>query len=302
MTLEARVSVIIPCYNGARYLRDSIESVCRQTHPAHEIIVVDDGSTDASAAIASSFAEVRLIRQANQGVSAARNLALSHATGDFIVFHDADDRLLPRALETGVRELARRPEVAFVFGFSHGIRADGTPIGEPNLEPIVDAGYARLLAGGTLVPPSTAIFRRHVVEAVGGFSVGMALSEDYDLYLRIARQFPIHCHNELVVDYRQHDGNASLESASQSLRSTLRALNAQAEFVRDQPELAAALERGRKHWGRMFGRSIAFELAHLVKRLELRRAANALLLLLRHHPRGLIELARFRLDLLLGRV
>jgi len=96
-----RVSVVIPCYNGARFLRESLESVRAQTRPPEQVIVVDDGSTDDSAEIAASTPGVELIRQANLGACLARNAGLARATGELLVFHDADDRLLPHALERG---------------------------------------------------------------------------------------------------------------------------------------------------------------------------------------------------------
>src|ERR1044071_7280152 len=103
------VSVIIPCYNHAHFLRDAIESVLNQTYSHYEILVVDDGSTDDSATVAESYSKVRCVRQANQGLSAARNRGIRESQSEYLVFLDADDRLLPRALEIGVRELARRP-------------------------------------------------------------------------------------------------------------------------------------------------------------------------------------------------
>src|SRR4051794_37688274 len=107
------VSVIIPCYNQAHYLGEAIESVINQTYPHFEIIVVDDGSTDNTSEVAGGFKEVRCIRQQNQGLSAARNTGLRESSGAFLVFLDSDDRLLPEAIETGLKYLLDRPECAF---------------------------------------------------------------------------------------------------------------------------------------------------------------------------------------------
>ena len=98
------VSVVIPCYNSARYLAETIESVRLQTYPRIEIIVVDDGSTDETAKIARSRG-VRYIHQANRGISAARNTGILHSQGQYVLFLDHDDRLLPRAVKTGVELL-----------------------------------------------------------------------------------------------------------------------------------------------------------------------------------------------------
>ena len=124
---QPRVSVVIPCYNGGRFLREAIESVLHQTCRAAEIVVVNDGSTDDTAAVARSFDQVRYIEQRNQGAPAARNTGMRSSTGDFLVFLDADDRLQPHALATGVESLAANPEWAFVSGEVRVIDEDGSP-------------------------------------------------------------------------------------------------------------------------------------------------------------------------------
>src|SRR5688572_32276770 len=96
----ARVSVIIPARNAGRWIREAIESVLAQTAPAHECIVIDDGSTDDTARVAAEFgAPVRVITTGGRGVAAARNAGAASATGDYLAFLDADDVWLPRKLE-----------------------------------------------------------------------------------------------------------------------------------------------------------------------------------------------------------
>src|SRR5215217_62523 len=95
---EPLVSVVIPCYNQAHFLKEAIESVLKQSYAHYEIVVVDDGSTDETSEVASSYEGVRLIRQENRGLAEARNTGIKHSEGDFLVFLDADDRLLPEAL------------------------------------------------------------------------------------------------------------------------------------------------------------------------------------------------------------
>src|SRR5215217_7762241 len=92
------VTVVIPCYNQAHFLKEAIESVLKQSYAHYEIVVVDDGSTDETSEVASSYEGVRLIRQENRGLAEARNTGIKHSEGDFLVFLDADDRLLPEAL------------------------------------------------------------------------------------------------------------------------------------------------------------------------------------------------------------
>src|SRR5690606_15764736 len=120
------VSIVIPCYNHARFLGEAIESALGQTYPRVEVVVVDDGSTDDTAAVVVRYPAVRYVRQANAGLAAARNAGLRASTGELLVFLDADDRLTPGALEEGLRCLRARPECAFVYGAYRWIEADGT--------------------------------------------------------------------------------------------------------------------------------------------------------------------------------
>src|SRR5215217_8140206 len=112
----ALVSVIIPCFNQAHFLVEAIESVLAQSYSHFEIVVVDDGSTDNTCDVASYYERVRCIRQNNQGLAAARNSGIRESKGSYLVFLDADDRLLPEALEAGVKCLKAYPDGAFVFG------------------------------------------------------------------------------------------------------------------------------------------------------------------------------------------
>src|SRR5688500_924354 len=109
------VSVIIPVYNGARFLRAALESVFAQTYRPIEVIVVDDGSADDSGVIAQSFPEVRYIRQENQGVAAARNNAIEAARGEFFAFLDQDDLWTPEKLRLQIEHLLDHPEVGYTL-------------------------------------------------------------------------------------------------------------------------------------------------------------------------------------------
>src|SRR5918998_3304628 len=123
---QSVVSVIIPCYNQGRFLSEAIESVLAQTYPHVETIVVDDGSTDDTSNIAARYSGVRCIRQGNQGLAAARNTGLGESKGGYLVFLDADDRLLPNALETGLECLKAHPECALAYGHCTLITVDGS--------------------------------------------------------------------------------------------------------------------------------------------------------------------------------
>jgi len=120
------VTVVIPCYNQARFLGEAIESVLAQSYRNFEVIVVDDGSTDKTSEVAGRYEGVRLIRQENKGLAGARNSGLAKSQGEYVVFLDADDRLLPKALEVGLGCFDSHPECALVSGHTRFINADGS--------------------------------------------------------------------------------------------------------------------------------------------------------------------------------
>src|SRR5918994_3621037 len=127
-TGAALVTVVIPCYNQAHFLGEAIESVLSQSYPNFEILVVDDGSTDDTSEVAGRYPQqVRLIRQENRGLAGARNTGIGHARGEYLVFLDADDRLLPEALEAGGGGVEAPPGGAFFSGRRGNIEADRSP-------------------------------------------------------------------------------------------------------------------------------------------------------------------------------
>ena len=287
---HARVCVILPVYNGARYLAEAIESVLAQTWSDRSIVVVDDGSTDESAEIASGFPEVRVIRQANAGVSAARNRALRETRSEYVVFLDSDDRLLPQALLVGVSLLDASPELGFVFGFNELIDASGQRFGRSR-EPLAKADFLTLLAGEGLVPPASAVFRRSALERVGGFDTRLRIAEDHELYLRIALEFPIHCHNQVVVQYRTHGANVSTQSAALTLDGVLTAMKLRQPAIRGNREREAAYRAGRRHWIGLFGPGLSYDFVRNAKAGQLRLAAKSLVMLLALYPRGIASYA-----------
>jgi glycosyltransferase involved in cell wall biosynthesis len=284
-----RVSVVIPSYEAARYLRETIATAFAQSHPPVEVVVVDDGSRDDSAAVARSCAGVTVIEQPNQGAAVARNTALRALTGDFVVFLDSDDRLLPHAIETGLAAFAAHPECGFVYGTSRAIGVDGAVLPRPPRPRVADASYRTLLEGDAMVPPSCALFRRSAVEEVGGFRQECFPTEDYDFYLRIARRHPIHCHNELVTEYRRHAGNASGSAPTRMIRSVFATLEAQRPELAGDAALEAALERGRVHWAGVFAPGLPYEVRGHLRHARFGAALDTLRLLLRHDPRALAK-------------
>ena len=252
----ATFSVVIPCYNHAGYLGETIQSVLAQTHPADEILVVDDGSLDGSAEVAEKYAAahpaVRLLRQKNAGRSAAANYGLAESKGDFLVFLDADDRLLPHALASGLAQLEAHPEAAFAAGHCVHIDADGKPLETLGQEVLTEDAYAHLLEENFIWNPGNVLFRRGAVEAVGGFDTRLRHAEDYNIYLRITRNQPIVSYGEVVAEYRQHPNNKS-KNAHTMLKTMLLIMNGESEFAGRTPRTRLAWQVGMQHTLTFYG-------------------------------------------------
>ncbi len=285
------VSVIIPCYNQAHFVGDAIESVLAQTWPQREIIVVDDGSRDDPAAVVARHAGVRLIRQANQGVSAARNHGLRVSRGEFLVFLDADDRLTPQALEIHLRHLQARPDCApdcvMAAGHYREITADGKVLGTPKQRCVTGDHYKTLLGGGDCVwLPAAVLYRRAELEAVGGWNEARSGCADWELYMRIAQRYPICCHAEVVAEYRQHLPSMSRNSAAM-LRDALAVFASQAEFVRAQPEFASAYRAGLHKARGYYGERLTTEIRLHLRERHWRSAWEGVLTLARYYPQAI---------------
>jgi glycosyltransferase involved in cell wall biosynthesis len=187
-----RVSVVIPTYNRARCLAEAVDSVLAQEEAEVELIVVDDGSTDGTAHMLAGYGEaIRVLRQENRGVSAARNAGIAAAQAELLAFLDSDDVWLPGKLRAQVDFFAARPEALICqteeLWVKNGRRVNpgrrhrkrGGMIFEASLELC-------------LVSPSAVMTRRELFERVGRFDEGLPACEDYDLWLRVSRRFPVH--------------------------------------------------------------------------------------------------------------
>ncbi len=206
-----RVSVIIPVYNGGRFLGEAIASVLAQTYGDWELIVVDDGSTeDVEPVIAPYGSRLRYSRQENQGVAVARNRGLELARGEFIAFLDQDDWFEPDKLEVQVTALQESPHLGMVHSGWFVVDAAGERLSTVNPR----EGIPELdLAAWLLWKPvflGAMLFRRSGFEGVGGFDKTLEQAPDVDWVLRLAL---MGCESawvpRMTVHYRQHEGNAS---------------------------------------------------------------------------------------------
>jgi glycosyltransferase involved in cell wall biosynthesis len=199
MASRASISVIIPVYNGERYLGDAIESILQQTVQPLEIIVVDDGSSDATKEVAKKFeSDIQYVYQENSGIPVTRNKGLELAKGELVTFIDADDILVENKLEIQLGLLDQKPEYEMVIGFLYRI-----PFSKAYQEISLDGvkGECATSLGSTLL-------KKQVFEKVGNFDEEMALAEDVDLFLRILESgIKVWGHKDIVQFYRQHDQN-----------------------------------------------------------------------------------------------
>jgi glycosyltransferase involved in cell wall biosynthesis len=211
MTAAPNVSVVIPVHNGERHLAEAIESVLAQSAPPLECIVVDDGSTDGTAAVARAFgAAVRCVQRTRGGVSAARNHGTALATGEFVAFLDHDDVWEPAKLERQLQR-APTPDRPLTLCAVRCVDVDGRPLRELRLDPHTDLVTGMLLFDGTETVPcgSAGLFLRAGLHAIGGFDESLSTSADWDLLLRIALGGAPGYVDELLVRYRVHAGGMS---------------------------------------------------------------------------------------------
>ncbi|WP_191966058.1 glycosyltransferase family 2 protein [Oryzomonas japonica] len=204
------VSVIIPTYNGMRYLLESVQSVLNQTYPNFEVIVVDDGSSqDIRSVLAPVSDRVIYLRQDNAGVGAARNLGLGAAKGLYVVFLDDDDLWLPGNLESLVRIIEKEPNCALVYSYPSLIDENGKGIANerPTSMPSGDV-YLEFLRRNRINTPSVALLRKSCLDEVGFFNPNI-FCEDYELWLRVTRKFKIIFCGEELVCYRLRAGSVS---------------------------------------------------------------------------------------------
>ena len=287
---EPLVSVVIPCFNQGHYLGEAIESVLAQTHRELELIVVDDGSADNSYEVAARYPGVRRLRQRNSGVAVARNRGLAESRGAYAVFLDADDRLLPNALAVGVNELMSNPQAAFAAGRPRDIGRDGDVVREA-MQPLVTRDhYLKLLEECFIWSGASVVYRRQPFEAVGGFNEQRAAADDYELYLKLARSYPVICHDAMVTEYRRHGSNTT-RNAGLVLSSQIQVLNGQRRFLRSREERSAR-RVGIRNTRIKQGEALVERIANAWRRREGRAALRGLKTLARWDPGAFLRYRR----------
>ncbi len=280
------VSVIIPSYNGAAYIAQTLASVLAQPVDGLEVLLVDDGSTDATVAIAQGLndARLRVIQLANGGVCKARNRGLAEARGRFICLLDHDDWWLPHKLPRQLQAMDRHPEAGVVF--SSFVRwfpnAPGGTFAPPEslaacaefqVTDDTDADFSGWIHHQFLLDcwmlTSTSMFRREVFERCGTFDESLPFSEDWDLWLRVAREFQFVQLRRPTTLYRMHASQGSGHHRPVDYRTRL--------LERTAAEHGLASRDGRAITRRQFRRQLARYHADFARgELEARRLGSAL--------------------------
>lgn len=185
------VSVIIPTFNRVAFLREAIDSVLAQTAKDFELIIIDDGSTDGTRETIGPYGErLRYIFQPHAGVSAARNLGIRHAVGNFITFLDSDDLWLPKKLARQIEWMAAHPEMLLCYTDEIWIRR-GVRVNQKKIHAKAGGWIYPMCLPRCIISPSSVLMRRELFEMVGCFDERLPVCEDYDLWLRVAARFEV---------------------------------------------------------------------------------------------------------------
>jgi len=265
----------VPAFNAATTIRETVSSALNQTYRNLEVIIVDDGSTDQTKALATHLAQcdprVRYVYKDNGGVASARNRGIAEAQGKFVATLDADDLWYPTKLERQLERLEQSgPETALVYAWCCWIDDRGTVTGSAPPTRIEGNILPEMCLGNVVISGSNALIRREALIAAGGFdeslrSRGGQGCEDWKLYLLIAERHKIAMVPEYLVGYRVSPGSMS-DDSEQMMRS--RHL-VEAEFMLGHPELARQFARG----GAILARSLALR---AIDRGQIREAMELL--------------------------
>jgi glycosyltransferase involved in cell wall biosynthesis len=250
---QPTISILMPVYNGEKFLASAIDSTLAQTYPAIQLILVNDCATDNSADIIARYLPdpriTYLQNQRNAGVATSRNLALQHASGSYIAFHDQDDLWLPNKLELQMAALQQHPEIGLLHTRYARIDSAGQlfpeyrtlaqdAFGNPAAATVVGDVFEEIFISND-IQPLTSIIPKAVLDAVGWFNPDLPGVDDYELWLRIARRYPI-AHLQTITGYwRQH----AAQQSKQGYTMLLIRLKALDIFLAADPDAASKVDR-----------------------------------------------------------
>lgn len=215
---DSLVSIVLPVYNGERYLRQSIESCLKQTHNDLELIIVDDASTDSTHEIIAAQTDPRIkviINTTNQGLPRSLNIGFQLASGKYLTWTSADNLYAENAIESLLTTLQTDPGTGLVYGSFHLIDETGRVIGRKQCPQ--PAYLAKENTVGAYF-----LYRREVLRAVGGYDPNLRLAEDYDYWLRINERFTVRIVDADGYFYRVHDSSLTGTSRESEVLSAAR--------------------------------------------------------------------------------
>ena len=208
-----KISVVIPVYNGSKYIEETLNSVLNQSYKDFEIIVIDDGSTDNTSEIVNRFpSPVRLIQNKHNGKSFSRNIGIRAARGELISFVDADDLWMPNKLEVQIEYLKNHPEFEWIYSDCYifeGSSEHIVDIWSRTAKKIYSGNILKQLLNDCLIPSPTPMVSRRIFDDVGFFDETFLRHqpEDWDMWLRIASRYPIGSINEPLALLRKHENS-----------------------------------------------------------------------------------------------
>jgi len=230
MAVIPRVSVVMPVWNGSRWLAEAIESIISQTYTQWELLILDDGSTDSSVAVAETFSDsrIRLIRRPHEGLIKTLNAGLDLARGDWIARLDADDVVAPNWIETQLSLAAQDPDIVLMGGAYFEERAAGwRAVNLPEDDIVI---RWRLLFSNVIMHPGAMYSRKAAVE-IGGYDPKMEVAEDYDLWWRLGRLGKYATVPDVVVRRRMHSESVSVKRRDVQLGTIVRILEREIEGI-----------------------------------------------------------------------
>ena len=242
--MTPKISIIMPVLNGERYVADAIESVCRQTYPAYELLVIDDGSTDRTREIVRGFAarlDLKYVHhETNQGITRSINDGLRRASGDYVTFLDHDDLWLPDFLETQLRHLTEHPDVGMVHSDIQTIDADGKVIEHSvtrERKRIRPSGFVfRHLFNQSMICGNSVMVRKECFERLGLWDESLRWA-DYHMWLRISRHYKIDYVPRVLTAYRQHSSQTTRSDSIEPAAEAPVAVQAIEKLLKDYPEI-----------------------------------------------------------------
>jgi glycosyltransferase involved in cell wall biosynthesis len=214
---DVTVSAILPCFNAAATIEPTVRSILAQTLAELEVVAVDDGSADETGDIlrrlAATDRRLVVIQQANAGQAAARNRAVAASRGRYLAFIDADDLWAPSKLVRQLALIEARPEVALCYTSGYMIDDAGAVLGAIDVSPAYRGRCLRRLIRRNNIVASSVMLRRAAFERAGGFDERLRACENWDLWIRVAREGELDYLAEPLTFYRVHDGNMTKSTA-----------------------------------------------------------------------------------------